>query len=54
MIVVTNGQLAPVGGWFRDQHGHSLYLRRGQIVTLCPQFGPFTPAWWRLARIVDG
>jgi hypothetical protein len=54
VIVVTNGQAAPVGGLFLDQHGHRLYLRRGQIVPLCPQYGPFSVVQWRLCRLLDG
>lgn len=53
MIVVTNGQSAPVGGWFTDQHGHRLYLRRGEVVPLCPHLGPCGTVLWRLARPVE-
>lgn len=52
MIVVTNGRPAPAAGWFLDQHGHRLYLRRGEIVPLCPYLGPCAPVLWRLIRPV--
>lgn len=54
MIAATSGQAAPAGGWFVDQHGHRLYLRRGQIVPLCPQYGPLSVVQWRLLRLLDG
>jgi len=49
VIVIASGQRSPVSGWYVDQHGHCVFLRRGEPASLCPILGPAS-AVWRLVR----
>jgi hypothetical protein len=52
MLILWNGQRSPVGGWFEDEHGHRLYLRKGDPAPICPRFGP-TLVRWRVVQVFD-
>ncbi len=45
---LRTGMPSPWSGWFVDQHGHRLFLRRGEIAPICGFLGP-AGTLWRLA-----
>lgn len=47
MAIVWTGQASTRRGWYTDQHGHRLFLRRGEPAPICPFLGP-AGVWWRL------
>ena len=54
MIVHYNGQPARATGWYVDTHGHRVFLRRGDLVPLCPHSGVMTVLWRLLGSPLDG
>ncbi len=48
MSTMWTGQPAAHRGWFVDQHGHRLFLRKGEMAPICPYLGPIG-TMWRLA-----
>ena len=46
-MIVHNGQIVPVSGWYIDRHGHRLFLQRGKLTPMCPSHN-FGVAAWRL------
>jgi hypothetical protein len=45
MPTIWTGQRVPHRGWFVDQHGHRLFLRRGDLAPICPYLGPAGTLW---------
>jgi len=54
VIVHYNGQPARATGWYVDTHGHRVFLRRGDLVPLCPHSGVMTVLWRLLGSPLDG
>jgi hypothetical protein len=49
MLVIYTGYPAPKSGYFADDHGHCLLLRRGDPAPICTYSGP-SVVRWRLVR----
>lgn len=51
MEIVYNGQQLGTTGWFVDEHGHRLFLQRGDLAPICPRNGPGVAQWRLVQRI---
>jgi hypothetical protein len=51
--IVWTGQSSPRRGWYVDQHGHRLFLRRGEVAPICPFLGPAASAWRLQVELPD-
>jgi len=50
---VWTGQPSSHRGWYVDQHGHRLFLRRGELAPICPFLGPAGTVWRLMVEIPD-
>ncbi|MFQ5947723.1 MAG: hypothetical protein ACE5KX_02535 [Acidimicrobiia bacterium] len=53
MTILWNGEVARVGGWYIDDHGHQLFMRRGDPAPVCPHFLPAAVHWRLVKEIGD-
>lgn len=53
MLVIHTGTPAPASGYFVDEHGHPLFLRREEPAPICMYSGPAVIRW-RLVREIPG
>jgi hypothetical protein len=53
MLVIHTGFPSPSTGYFADDHGHCLFIRRGELAPICMYSGPATMRW-RLVREIAG
>jgi hypothetical protein len=51
MTTVGTGRPAMRSGWYVDQHGHRLFLRRGEPAPICPILGPAATIWRLVADL---
>lgn len=42
---VRSGHPVEVGGWYLDDHGHRVLLRRNEPAPVCPRIGPLAVTW---------
>ena len=52
MVIISSGQLAPMPGFYVDEHGHRLLLRPAEPAPLCKHSGA-TPIRWRLVQPIS-
>lgn len=53
IVMVYNGYAVPVPGMYVDGHGHTLFLRAGDLAPVCPMMGPSTVRWRLVREIAD-
>lgn len=45
MVTLSNAQPVPASGWYEDQGGDRLYLRKGDLAPICPRHGLSLTRW---------
>jgi hypothetical protein len=52
-MIVHNGQIVPVSGWYVDRHGHRLFLQRGKLTPMCPSHNVGVAMWQLRASLPE-